>query len=196
MKRAAFLLLSVVCLLAIVGCSQYDDDFQYTPRPLTADIPATQPQDPPPVSTMVTVIGVRYSDEDNHIPACVEVRIRMDNNGPYTVLFDPMTLELSNSQLVRLAAPIVRPPTPITLTPSQSAYLTAYFPFPNGTSYDSLDLNSLQMRWQLKVGGRAFGQVANFTRVWSSYYGPGPYWYGPPPPFGWYGGVVVVHRRW
>jgi hypothetical protein len=197
MIRVAGLVFSVFCLLMIVGCSQYDSDYQYTPRPITADIPATQPQQPPPVSTMVSVIGVRYGDDENHIPSSVEVRLRMDNNSPETVVFNPMTMEMTNAQLVRLAQPIVRPPTSINIGPSQSAYLTAYFPFPNGSSYDTLDLNTLQMRWQLQIGSRVVGQVVNFTRVWSSYYGPSPYWYyGPPPPPFFYGGVVVVHRRW
>jgi hypothetical protein len=107
-----------------------------------------------------------------------------------------MSMELSNAQLVRLGPPIVRPPTPITLSPSQSAYLTAYFPFPPGLSYDEMDLNSLQLRWRVQIGPRPVGQVVYFTRVWSDYYAPGPYWYGPPPPHGFYGGVVIVHRRW
>jgi hypothetical protein len=196
MVRVAGLILTVFCLMAVVGCSQYDDDYQYTPRPITADIPATQPQLGPPVSTMVTVIGVRYADEDNHIPASVEVRMRMDNNSPDPVYFDPMSMQMTNTQLVLLAAPIVRPPAPISIGPSQSAYLTAFFPFPAGSSYDTMDLNSLQLRWRLRIGSRPVGQVVNFTRVWQSYYyGPGPYWYGPPPPF-FYGGVVVVHRRY
>lgn len=195
MPRLVGLLISAFCLLGVVGCSQYDDDYQYTPRPVTADIPSTQPGGPPPVSTMVTVVGVRYEDEDNKLPPCIEVRLRLDNNGPDPVLFDPMTMQMSTGQLVQMAPPIIRPPTPINLAPAQSAYLTAYFPFPAGSSYDRLDLNSLQLRWEVSIGGRRVGQVVNFTRVWQSYYGGGPYWYWGPP-YGWYGGVVVVHRRW
>jgi len=196
MVRVAGVIISAFCLLGIVGCSQYDEDYQYTPRPVTAQIPATQPQDPPPVSTMATVVGVRYGDEDNHLPQCIEVRMQMDNNGPDTVVFDPMSMELRTTQMVRLGPPIVRPPTPINLPPSQSAYLTAYFPFPGGGSYDTIDLNSLQLRWRLQIGPRPVAQVVYFTRVWDPYYyGPGPYWYGPPaPPVVIYGGWGWGHR--
>jgi len=196
MLRVTAVILCAFCLLGVVGCSQYDQDYQYSPRPALAEIPATQPQDPPPVTTNATVVGVRYADEDNHLPPCVEIRMQMDNNGSDVVTFDPMSMELRNAQLFRLGPAIVRPPTSITINPSQSAYLTAYFPFPAGASYDTMDLNSLQLRWRLQIGPRPVGQLVYFTRVWESYYGPGPgpYWYGAPPPFGWYGGVVIVHR--
>jgi hypothetical protein len=192
MVRIAAVVLSAFCLMAVIGCSQYDDDYQFSPRPVTAQIPATQPQDPPPVMVQATVVGVRYGDEDNHIPQSVEIRLQMDNNGPDTVMFDPMSMELRNPQLIRLGPPIVRPPTPITLNPSQSAYLSAYFPFPPGVSYDSMDLSSLQLRWRVQIGPRPVVQVVNFTRVWAPYYGsgPGPYWYYPPPP------PVVIYGGW
>lgn len=201
MIRVAGLLVCVVSLFSIVGCSQYDDDYQYAPRPAIADIPATQPQSPPPVSANATIIGVRYADEDNHIPASIEVRLEIDNNGPDAVVFDPMSMELRNSQLVRLGPPIVKPPTPVTLNPSQSALVSAYFPFPAGSSYDTIDMSTFQLRWYVQLDSKSVGQAANFTRVWAPYYGPGPgpYWYygPPPPPFFWYGygGVVVIHRR-
>jgi hypothetical protein len=196
MVRIAAVILSVFCLMAVIGCSQYDEDYQYSPRPVTAQIPATQPQDPPPVSVMATVVGVRYADEDNHLPQCVEIRMQVDNNGPDSAVFDPMSLELRNSELVRLGPPIVRPSAPITLNPAQSAYLTAYFPFPVGVAYDTMDLNSLQLRWRVQVGPRPVGQVVYFTRVWAPYYGPGPgpYWYYPPPPVVFYGGWGWGHR--
>jgi hypothetical protein len=192
MFRIAAVILSAFCLMAVIGCSQYDDDYQFSPRPALAQIPATQPQDPPPVTVQATVVGVRYADEDNHLPQSVEVRIQMDNNGPDTVVFDPMSMELRNPQLVRLGPPIVRPPTPITLNPSQSAYLSAYFPFPSGVAYDSMDLSSMQLRWRVQIGPRPVVQVVNFTRVWAPYYGPGPgpYWYYPPPP------PVVIYGGW
>jgi hypothetical protein len=196
MFRIAAVILSAFCLMAVVGCSQYDEDYQYSPRPVTAEIPATQPQDPPPVAVMATVVGVRYGDEDNHIPQCVEIRLQIDNNGPDTVVFDPASMELRTAQLIRMAAPIVRPPTPITLNPSQSAYLSAYFPFPPGATYYSMDLNSLQLRWKVQIGPRPVAQVVYFTRIWAPYYGPGPgpYLYYPPPPLVFYGGWGWGHR--
>jgi hypothetical protein len=200
MFRIASVALCSFCLLAVIGCSQYDDDYHYTPSPVTAEIPATQPQDPPPVTVMATIVGVRYADEDNHLPQCIEVRMQVENNGPNVVGFDPISMEMRNSELVRLGPPIVRPPDPITLNPSQVAYLTAFFPFPGGVSYDQMDLNSLQLRWGLKIGNKPVGQAAYFSRVWASYYygpGPSPYWYGPPPPpVVFYGGWGWGWRRW
>jgi hypothetical protein len=196
MVRIAAVILSAFCLMAVVGCSQYDDEYQYSPRPVTASIPATQPQDPPPVTVMATVVGLRYGDEDNHLPQSIEVRLQMDNNGPDTVVFDPASMQLRTGQLVLLGAPIVRPPTAITLSPSQSAYLSAYFAFPAGVSYVAMDLNSLQLRWSVQIGSRPVGQVVYFTRIWAPYYGPGPgpYWYYAPPPVVFYGGWGWGHR--
>lgn len=194
MVRVLGVIFCGLMLMGVIGCSQYDDDFQFTPRPVTAQIPGTQPSDPPPVTTNVTIVGVRYNDSDNHIPPSIEFRMQMDNDSYQNVTFDPMSMQVITGQLVRFPAPIVRPPTPINIGPGQSAYVTAYFPFPAGSSQDSMDLSSLQVRWQLAIGPRPVGQVVYFTRVATYYYG-GPYWYAPPPPF-FVGGVVVVHRRW
>jgi hypothetical protein len=196
MVRALGVLFCGLMLMGVVGCSQYDDDYQYSPRPVLAQIPGTQPSDPPPVTTQVTVVGVRYNDSDHQIPPCIEIRMSLDDDSNQAVVFDPMTQRLTTGQLINFPPPIVRPPTPITLQPGQSAYLTSYFPFPLGLSQDNMDLSSLQMKWQLAIGPRVVGQVVTFTRVSTAYYGPyyGPYWYAPPPYF--VGGVVVVHRRW
>ena len=196
MVRALGVLFCGLMLMGVVGCSQYDDDFQYSPRPVLAQIPATQPSGPPPVTTQVTVVGVRYNDSEHQIPPSIEIRMSMDNDSGEIVVFDPMSQRLTTGQLVNFPPPIVRPSTPVTLQPGQSAYLTSYFPFPAGSSQDNMDLSSLQMKWQLSIGPRVVGQVVNFTRVSTAYYGPyyGPYWYAPPPYF--VGGVVVVHRRW
>ena len=93
---------------------------------------------------MATVIGVRYDDQQDQIPPSVEIRMNIDNNGPDTVILDPASMELSNGQLMKFAPAIVRPPTPITIGSNQAAYVTAYFPFPGGSSYDNADLSSLE----------------------------------------------------
>jgi hypothetical protein len=193
MVRALGVLFCGLILMGVVGCSQYDDDFQFSPRPVTAQIPGTQPSDPPPVTAQVTVVGVRYNNSDQQIPPSIEIRMSVDNDSNQNVVFDPMNMRMTTGQLVNFPPPIVRPPTPITFGPGQSAYLTAYFPFPAGSSQNNMDLSSLQLRWQLQIGPRPVGQVVYFTRVATYYYG-GPYWYAPPPVF--VGGVVVVHRRW
>jgi hypothetical protein len=203
MVRTLGVLFCGLLMMGVVGCSQYDDAYHFTPSPVNAQIPGTQPSDPPPVTTEVSIVGVRWDDPHNHIPPSIEIRMRMDNDSPENVVFDPMTMHLSTAQLVPFSAPIIRPPQPITVGPSQSAYLTAYFPFPSGQSQDSMDLSSLQLKWQLAIGDRHVGQIANFTRTSTYYAGPSyyypyyPYYYYPAPyPYYYYGGVVVVHRHW
>ena len=45
MIRSLCVALSVFVLMAVVGCSQYVEGYNYSPSPVTAQIPATQPQD-------------------------------------------------------------------------------------------------------------------------------------------------------
>jgi hypothetical protein len=197
MMRILAVLFGGLLLMGVVGCSQYDDDYQFTPRPALADIPATQPTQPPPISAQATVVGVRYDDQEDHIPPSIEIRLSIDNNSGQNVYFDPMAMQLTTGALLRFPPPIVHPPTPINFAPGQSVYLTAYFPFPANSTADGTDLSTLQFRWQLQIGNQPVGQIVNFTRVSPYYYNGGyygPYWYAGPPVF--YGGVVVVHRRW
>jgi hypothetical protein len=196
MVRALAVLVCGLMLMGIVGCSQYDDSYHFTPSPVTAQIPGTQPSDPPPVTADVTIVGVRWDDPQNHVPPSIEIRMRIDDDSPENVVFDPMGMQLSTGQLIRFPEPIVRPTQPITIGPSQSAYLTAYFPFPSGQSQDTMDLSSLQLKWQLAIGERRVGQIANFTRTPTYYSGPYYYYYAAPPPPYYYGGVVIIHRHW
>jgi hypothetical protein len=197
MVRPVAVLFCGLLLMGVLGCSQYDDNYHFTPSPVTAQIPGTQPSDQPPVTTEVTIVGVRWDDPSNHVPPSIEIRMRMDNDSAENVTFDPMGIQLTTGQLVRFQPPIVRPPQPINIGPSQSAFLTGYFPFPAGQSQDTMDLSSLQLKWQLAIGERHVGQIANFTRTQTYYSGPYYYYYPPPPyPYYYYGGVVVVHRHW
>jgi hypothetical protein len=182
----------------VVGCSQYVSDVSFVPRPAVADVPPTPPQTISPVSALASVIGVRYDDPRDQIPSSIEVRLRLDNNGPGSVVFSPTTMELSNGELQKYPPPIINPPDPVPLSPGQSAYVTAYFPFPPGHSYYDTDYSSLQLRWQVQIAGKVVGQGAYFRQTYPYYYydyGPYPYWGYPPPPYGFVGGVVIVHRR-
>jgi len=198
MIRLLCVVLSAFVLMAVIGCSQYVDGYNYGPRPVTAQIPATQPQDPPPVTAMASVIGVRYDDQQDQIPPSIEIRLNVENTGRDAVVLDPASMELSTGTLMKFAPAIVRPPTPITIGPDQAADLTAYFPFPGGTSYDSTDLGTLRLRWRLQIGERQAGQMVYFNRIPTVYYDSYPYgYYGPPPPIFWWGPpVVIVHGRW
>jgi hypothetical protein len=194
MIRIVGIVFTAFCLMAVVGCSQYVDGYDYAPRPALAQIPATQPNEPAPVTANVYVAGVRYDDQDDQIPPSIEIRMSIDNTGSDTVVLNPPDLNLSNGQLLQFSPPIIRPPTSIVIGSMQSAYLTAYFPFPPGVSLDNTDLSTLRLRWRLQIGPRMVGQIVYFNRVPTVYYDP--YWYAPPPPvWGYYGGVVIVHRR-
>jgi len=191
-----------ICLPLIgwaVGCSSspYVDGYLYQPRPVVADIPATQPNDPPPVRAYASVVGVRYEDQKANVPESVEVRLRLDNNGPEPISLNPTSLELTTGNLFRFGPPVVAP-APVMLTPGESALVTAYFPFPDGKSYDDFDLDSLQLRWGLQIGPQPVEQIADFQREYQRvyYYRDDPYW-GPYPyrPGPYVGGVVVVRRR-
>lgn len=194
MMRLLGVLVGAFCLMGVVGCSTYVDGYDFTPRPALAQVPGTQPSEPPPVTASVYVAGVRYNDDDDQIPPSIEIRMSIDNTSQGMVVLNPPDLNLTNGQGFQFMPPIVRPPTPINIEPMQSAYLTAYFPFPGGTSWDNVDLSTLRLRWRLQIGPRVVGQIVYFNRVPPVYYDP--YWYGPPPPiWGYYGGVVIIHRR-
>lgn len=191
MLRKIFLMLGLPAVILLGGCSQYVDDFQYMPRPALAQLPPASPQQAPPITVQASVIGVRHADSKEGIPTCVEVRMQVENSGAQDVVFDPRTLALTNGELLSFGPPLLRPPQPMTLAPMQSVMLVTYFPFPPGRSYDDTDLESLQLRWLVQIDKHTIGQVVYFRRVHYYYYDP--YWAYPP--YGFYGGVVIVHRR-
>lgn len=199
MKRL-FYVICLPLLSFVIGCSTspYVDGYFYLPRPVVADIPATQPYQPPPVAAFASVVGIRNEDKQQHLPEAVEVRLRVDNNGPQTVAFDPRSMDLSTGDLFRFPPPIIESTGPVTLVPGESALVTAYFPFPGGRSYDGFDLQSLQLRWSEQIGPQPVVQVANFRQEYQRYYYhyDDPYWGIYPYPANVYvGGVFVIHRR-
>lgn len=192
--RSALLL---VLLALLGGCSPYVDGFDFAPYPALAEVPPVPPQSGPPLSAYASVMGVRRADQHQGIPTSVQVRLRLDNNGPDSVQFDPRTLQLTNGALMRFPPPFVYPPQPVTFGPQQSILVDAYFPFPPGHSYDDTDLQSLQAHWQVRIGQRSVGQVVFFRRVMRVYYYD-PYWDQPPYPYygwGWGVGVGFRYRR-
>ena len=194
MIRRYCFLLTVPLLALLAGCSLYNYDFQYAPRPALANVPPPTTQAAPPVSVQASVIGVRNDDSSDHIPPSVEIRIRIDNNGPDTVVFDPRSMQLVNGELLMFQPPILQPSDIAGIPPAQSAVYSAFFPFPTGHGPYDIDMDSLQLRWLLQIGGRRVGQIVDFHRYYGNYYYYDPYWNAPP--YYWYGGVVVVHRRW
>jgi hypothetical protein len=189
-------LLALIVLTVAGGCSPYLD-YYYAPRPFVAQVPSTQPSQPPPLDALVAVIGIRREDHKRSTPESVEVRLRLDNNGPEPVEFDPQSLSLSDAALVAFPAPILDIPEGLRLGPAESATVTALFPFPPGHSHHNTDLSALQVRWLVSIGGRTVGQVVRLQRIYAAYYGPYPYPYYYPYPWygGWGCGVVVVRHR-
>ena len=193
MPRCSGPIVSLLLFASAIGCSPYEDDFEYAPRPSLVEVRATSPQRPPVVTALVSVIGVRREDRNQAIPQSIEIRIRLENNGSDTVAFDPRTLNLTNSRLIPFPPPLVRPPGAITLGPTQSVTLTAFFPLPRISGRDG-DLDSLELRWIVQVGEQKVSQSASFRRVYPRFYYYDPYW-AYPAPYYWYGGVVFVHGR-
>jgi hypothetical protein len=188
-------IVSLLILASLGGCSPYLDDFQYSPHPAVAEIRSTSGQQSPALSAMASIIGVHRDDRRVDIPESIEVRLRLENNGTETVVFDPHTLELTNTQLLAFPAPVVRAPSQITLNAMQGATLTAFFPLPQ--HLQAGDLDALMLRWVIQIGGQKLSQSVNFRRVYPRVYYDEPYWgpYRGYPPYFWYGGVVVIHRR-
>jgi hypothetical protein len=197
MKRPMALILASLLPLLLAGCAPYVDDFQFVPRPAVAQIPATQPSQPPPVEAWASVIGVRRADRHAGVPDSVEISLRVENDGAGTVLFDPRTMELSDGIMAQFPEPLIDPPQNWTLEPGQSAQVRVNFPFLPGHDWDNTDLNSLQLRWAVDVDGRVLGQTVFFRRQLYYYYYYSPYYdYYP---VGFYGSFVFVghggHRR-
>ncbi len=191
MARLSYLIGTTLLSCALCGCSPYLGDYQYVPHPALAEVPPSPPDKASPLSVFASVIGVYAGDARQGIPQSVEVRFRMENNGPHSVSFDPASLRLDTGDLQSFQPPIVRPPTPVTLAPQQTMILDAFFPFPPGHSYDNTDLRGLQLLWEEQIDGRPVRQAVSFRRTYPYryYYSADPYW-GYPWFFG--GGVVVV----
>jgi hypothetical protein len=187
---------TLALLLLLGGCATYVDGYNYMPRPAVANIAPTPPQTVPPVTAFASVIGVHLPDSHQGIPLSVQVQLRIENNGPETVVFDPQSMQMLDGELLNFPPPLVWPAGSVTLAPQQAMAVSAMFPFAPGRSYDNTDLNALQLRWAVQLNGRNQGQAVSFTRIAPAYYYYQPYWAYPAPyPWFGFGGVIVIHRR-
>jgi hypothetical protein len=198
MTRLFCLFATIVSLSLLAGCSDYANSFDYVPHPALVEVEPAPPDKAPPVSALASIIGVHHLDSDRELPESVEVRLRLENNGPHTVTFDPQSLQLSTGDLLEFDPPIVRPSHSVTLAPSDVAIFDGFFPFPPRRSSDSIDMRSLQLRWHVQIDGSNVGEAVSFRRTYPYRYyyaDPYPYPYWGPGYFG--GGVVFVgHRGW
>jgi hypothetical protein len=191
---------AIVPLLLMVGCAAGYEDYYYLPHPGMAAIPATQPSQPPLVTAFATVVGINGPDDRSGRLPTVATRLRLHNNGPETVTFDPHSISLSTSDLVPFPAPILNTTSLLTIAPGDTAMISADFPFPDGRTPAQLDLSSLQLRWSVRTGTGTAEQTLNFQRhIDRSYYYSNPYWddpyYGYGYPYPVFGGAVIIHRR-
>jgi hypothetical protein len=193
MSRTFSSLLFAVAIAGITGCAD-EESFYYEPHPAVAALPATQPSAASPVTVFATVLGVRHPD---HSPYLIDTRLMLESNSASTILFDPQSLELTNGELVRFPPPNVSANAPFPVEPGQRVTIDATFRLPPGATADTINIDSLQLRWLVQIDGQRIGQAVNFHRVdeddeyYRPYYGD-PYYEYPYP----YGGVVIVHRGW
>jgi hypothetical protein len=160
--------------LAAAGCSAYDSRYVFGPGPV--DVPAARPgSEEGPVQVLVTVPGVRRADKKAGTPACVEVRLRLDNTSPAAATFDPRSLSLFSADLEQFPDPRVTPADSVQLPPGGHALVEACFPFPAGRSPGQMNLDGLNVRWEVAFDGQPVLSSATFVRQPNGYYDRYPY---------------------
>lgn len=165
MKRC-LLSISLLALLS-AGCATgpYAVGYHYYPQPVTVNVIRRGGNQAPPLTVLVSILGVRNPDAERHIPYSVAVRMRFEDLGPSRVSFDPRSLDLVTGMLRAFSPPITNPPQAIELSPGQRQEVTAYFPFPPGTKASQMDMRNLRLRWEVKIDDYPVQQTALFERV-------------------------------
>lgn len=177
-KRCVGLLwLGAIALAALggAGCESgpYLSAYSYQPRPGIIEVRKHgAEQQAPPVTAMVSILGVRKADAEHHVPASIDVRFQFESNTNEPVSFDPSSVQLTNGMLRPLPRPYVTPPSPFQLSQGQQAEVSASFPLPANTTPEQMDLNELRLRWVVRVAGYEVPQTALFERTGSGYGGP------------------------
>ena len=151
--------------LLACGCSSSEPTYTFYPQPATVNIRRVGVNQPPQVTVLVTVLGVRNADPRAYVPYSVAIRMRFDNVGQSRVSFEPSSLELVTGTLVAFPPPVLEPPQPFELAPGERRDLTAYFPFPPNTQASQMDLQNLRLRWDTKIDGVNVPQSAVFNRI-------------------------------
>lgn len=184
-SRIGLLWLAAITIasLAGAGCETgpYLSAYSYQPRLVPFGVAKHgAEQQPPPLTGMVSILGVRRADPDHHVGASIDVRFQFESDGTQPVSFDPSSVSLVNGMLQPLPKPYVNPPSLVTLSQGQQAEVTATFPLPPNVTPEQMNLNELRLRWIVHVASYPVVQTALFERVGAGYSGP-DYQTAPPP---------------
>ncbi len=166
----AALVLASLC--GATGCQTAYYPVRYAPVPLESRV-ETAADAQVSGRVLITVLGVRRADEEQGLPAGVEMRIRVENLGTKPFAVDPTDFKLLSADLRTFAAPRVTPPDPVEVGADDSGTLDVYFPFPFESSVDEFAMDSLNLRWTIVVnGGERITAAATFDRIYGPDYGP------------------------
>lgn len=173
-------------LLVAAACTSTRLALEFTPAP--AEVVVASEDGAPLARVLATVVEARRHDGDPDRPFELHLRVRLENLGGEDLSLDVEELLLLDAGLVPFGTPRARDPTrgePATRVPPDGvAVVDLLVPFPRDREPADLDLEGLNLRWTLRVDGRArVGSVA-FTRVRrergrddARFHGS--YWYGP-----------------
>ena len=153
-------------LLISVGCGTYDARFAYEPAPAETRLTETGQPEAEPVGRMLTsIIGVRRNDPNIDHPNTVQVRLRIENDGPQTIRINPTSLQLLTGNLREFGSPSTEPSGAVDVPTGERASLDAYFPFPPETNSENLNLSGLNLKLDMRIGERTEQRSVNFHRL-------------------------------
>jgi hypothetical protein len=149
-----------------------------------------------PGAHMLVSLRAVKADEEHHLPAGLEARIRLDDESSGVARIEPGSLELLASDLGSFPAPSVDPPEGLTVQPGQHATLVARFPYPPDEDARAPLLRAVNLRWRVQLGSSSFVRTVTFDRSQREL----AYVYAPPPYYGsfdeswWWGPSVFIER--
>ena len=161
-RRPAVPLLLAAMMLA--GCSVYDGRYAFEPPIVSVGVLDDEAVETESVRTLVSVIGVRRNDPDTGLPASVEIRVRVENDGAAPVRLEPTTLSLVAANLRAFPEPIVTDPGPVHVASGEHAIVNAYFPIERVNGTRAVDLSGLNLHWALDIGDRRVTGSSDFKR--------------------------------
>ena len=153
------LALAIVAVSLLAGCAT-KEAAPYLPT--LAPLELSTGEDAGALGALLSVAATQASGEG---PARIELRLRLDNDGPRAVTLAPDALEVLTADLGSLGAPEWAPATPISVPPGASATVKALFSLPAGLDVRSESLRALNVRIALEVAGARQVRAVTFARV-------------------------------